>query len=141
MAEEEDKKPEKKVNEEDVELNLNDPEDFVKALGKEVPRPFTFGPIEFTELNVSEKQSPFDIDAQKQRIEECLGEFMSQPSCCIRGQEIEVKGRRFKRRSTMLKHGRFMQNLQVMPIFPKIVEAAEKSDEEDNIDRQGSEDD
>ena len=32
----------------------------------------------------------------------------------------------------MLKHGRFMQNLQVTPIYPKIVEAAV---EEDDIDR------
>lgn len=102
----------------DGDLNLNDPEDFAKALGKEVPRPFTFGPIEFSELNLTEQQKPFNVIDQKQRIVDCLDMHMAQPSCCIRGQTVEVKGRNLKRRSTMLKHGRFMQNLQVMPVFP-----------------------
>lgn len=39
---------------EDSELNLNDPDDFGKALCKEVPRPFTFGPVEYSELNLTE---------------------------------------------------------------------------------------
>ena len=49
---------------------------------------------------------------------------MQQPSCCIRGHNVEVRNRNFKRRTTMLKHGRFMQNLKVHPVYPKIVEAA-----------------
>ena len=67
--EEEKKKEEKQTIESDVgELNLNDPADFAKALAKEVPRPFTFGPIEFSELNLSESDIPFDAEKAKQLI-------------------------------------------------------------------------
>lgn len=38
---------------EDGDFDLNDPADFAKALSKECPRPFTFGPIEFDELNLT----------------------------------------------------------------------------------------
>ena len=31
----------------------------------------------------------------------------------------------------MLKHGRFMQNLKVSPVFPEIVEAAPEEDNEE----------
>lgn len=55
---------------------------------------------------------------------------MPQPSCCIRGHMVAIKGRNFKRRSTMLKHGRFMQNLQVTPVYPKIAEAVEEDDDD-----------
>lgn len=121
-------------------MNLNDPEDFAKALCQEVPRPFTFGPIEFTELNLKEESKAFDADAQKQRIIDSLDLHMDQPSCCIRGHIVEVKCRNFKRRSTMLKHGRFMMNLMVKPVFPKIVEAAADDDSQDNIERNGGSD-
>jgi hypothetical protein len=30
----------------------------------------------------------------------------------------------------MLKHGRFMQNLQVTPVYPKIAEAVEEDDDD-----------
>ena len=40
---------------EEGDLNLNDPVDFAKALSKECARPFTFGPIEFSELNLTEE--------------------------------------------------------------------------------------
>ena len=43
-------------------MNLNDPVDFAKALAKEVPRPFTFGPIEFTDLNLTEAQKSFNYE-------------------------------------------------------------------------------
>ena len=121
---------------EEGELNLNDPIDFEKALRKEVPRPFTFGPIEFTELNLTEAQKSFEINEQLQRIIDSLDLHMAQPSCCIRGHTVQVRGRNFKRRSTMLKHGRFMQNLKVSPVFPTIVQAAPE-EEEDNIDGEG----
>ena len=49
-------------------MNLNDPVDFAKALAKEVPRPFTFGPIEFSELNLSESEKPFPANEARQRI-------------------------------------------------------------------------
>merc|ERR1719469_62156 len=111
------------------DLNLNDPEDFAKALNKEVPRPFTFGPIEFGELDLSQERKAFDVNEQLQRIVDSLDLHMDQPSCCIRGHRIQVRNRSFKRRSTMLKHGRFMQNLQVTPVFPQIVDAAPEDEE------------
>ena len=103
----------------DGDLNLNDPADFAKAISKECPRPFTFGPIEFSELNAMDA---FDASAQKLRIIDSLDLHMPQPSCCIRGHTVQIKKRNFKRRSTMLKHGRFMQNLQVIPVYPKTME-------------------
>ena len=74
--------------EDDGELNLNDPDDFAKALIKEVPRPFTFGPIEFTELNLTEEQKPFEVNQHLERIIECLDAHLAQPSCCIRGHTV-----------------------------------------------------
>ena len=41
------------IDSEEGDLNLNDPVDFSKALQKECARPFTFGPIEFSELNLT----------------------------------------------------------------------------------------
>ena len=120
--EEEEKKDAKITTQsDDGDLNLNDPDDFAKALSKECPRPFTFGPIEFGELNLTEAEKPFNIDNEKLRIIDALDLQMQQPSCCIRGHTVQIKGRNFKRRSTMLKHGRFMQNLSVQPVFPKPV--------------------
>ena len=43
------------IGSDDGDLNLNDPLDFSKALVKECSRPFTFGPIEFSELNLTEE--------------------------------------------------------------------------------------
>ena len=131
-AEEEDKKQvQVTAPSEDGDLNLNDPADFAKALTKEVPRPFTFGPIEFSELNLTESEMPFDADGNKLRIIDSLDLHLQQPSCCIRGHTVQIKGRNFKRRSTMLKHGRFMQNLVVSPVYPKLVEAVEEEGEDE----------
>lgn len=55
---------------------------------------------------------------------------MQQPSCCIRGHTVQIKGRNFKRASTMLKHGRFMQNLEVQPVYPKPIEEVANDGEE-----------
>ena len=43
------------LDSQDGDLNLNDPMDFAKALMRECARPFTFGPIEFSELNLTEE--------------------------------------------------------------------------------------
>ena len=45
---------ESKLNEDDnKELDLTNPEDFEKALCERAPRRFTFGPIEFGDLGLS----------------------------------------------------------------------------------------
>lgn len=56
-AEEEEKRvPDFTIESEDGDYDLNNPEEFAKALAKECPRPFTFGPIEFSDLNMSEAE-------------------------------------------------------------------------------------
>ena len=114
---------------EDGDLNLNDPADFAIALSKECPRPFTFGPIEFNELNIPQSEREFDADGAKAKIIDSLDLQMAQPSCCFRGHTVTLKGRNFKRASTMLKHGRFMQNLLVQPVYPKPIEEVANDDE------------
>jgi len=99
-----------------------------------VPRPFTFGPIEFCDLNLTGAEKTFDADEQKMRIIDCLDTHLHQPSCCIRGHRVLIKGRNFKRPTTMLKHGRFMQNLQVCPVYPKIVEDEDVDEVDDASD-------
>lgn len=59
----------------DGDLNLNDPDDFAKALSKEVPRPFTFGPIKFEDLNAG--KDDFDVDSKLRTIIDCLDEHMA----------------------------------------------------------------
>lgn len=113
------------------ELDLNDPTEFAKALSRECPRPFTFGPIEFDELNLSPEEKAFNAEHARQSVIDCLDLHMPQPSCCIRGHTISIKERNFKRRSTMLKHGRFMRNMQVVPVYPKPVIEEDDEGEED----------
>ena len=55
---------------------------------------------------------------------------MDEASICIHGYNVKVKGRNFKRRSTMLKHGRFLKNLSISPVYPKIAEDDEGGAEE-----------
>ena len=38
---------------------------------------------------------------------------------CIHGFNVCVKRRTLKRRSTIVKHSRFLRNMEVLPIFPK----------------------
>ena len=47
---------------------------------------------------------------------------MGESQICLHGYVIKVKERTFKRGSTLLKHARFANNLQVMPVFPIIAE-------------------
>ena len=49
------------------------------------------------------------------RLDTAVGE----PIICIRGYEVLIKGRTLKRRTTILKHGRFLSNLTVVPNFPE----------------------
>jgi len=48
--------PDYTIESEDGDFDLNSPEEFAKALAKECPRPFTFGPIEFSDLNLNDKE-------------------------------------------------------------------------------------
>jgi len=39
---------------------------------------------------------------------------------CIHGYNVLAKGRRLKRTSTLLKHARFLNNLQITPVLPYV---------------------
>jgi len=56
-----------KQKEEERELDLNDSQDFAKAISKQVPRAFTFGPIEFADLDRA-----FNMEAALDMIINCL---------------------------------------------------------------------
>ena len=64
-----------------------------------------------------------------------LDTAIGQPIICIRGYEVLIKGKTLRRRSTVLKHGRFLQNLTVVPNFPEelepIGEAAGEGEEDE----------
>ena len=51
---------------------------------------------------------------------------------CVHGFATQVKGRRLKRRTSLLKHGRFLQNLTVTPLFPEepVPEVKDEGNEE-----------
>ena len=53
---------------------------------------------------------------------------------CIHGFKVKVKQRTLKRKSSLLKHARFLKNLEVYPVFPSepepIAEVAEGEEEE-----------
>lgn len=50
----------KPVEEERRELDLTLPKDFAIAIQRRAPRPFTFGPLEFSDLDKSSAELPFD---------------------------------------------------------------------------------
>lgn len=37
---------------------------------------------------------------------------------CIHGYNVTIKKRTLKRRSSIVKHSRFLRNLEVYPVFP-----------------------
>ena len=106
--------------EEKRELDLTNPDDFAQALREKVPRPFTFGPIELEGLDSDE----FDMNAAYDMILNYLEQVsvFGESQICLNGYNILAKGRTLKRSSTLLKHARFLSNLQVTPVYPIIGE-------------------
>lgn len=51
---------------------------------------------------------------------------------CIHGFNVTIKKRTLKRRSTIVKHSRFLRNLEVYPVFPPEPEPIIVEAEEDN---------
>lgn len=98
------------------ELDLTNPRDFAEAVREKVPRPFTFGPIDFDWLDSAE----FDMAAAYDLIIETLEQqsVFAEGQICVHGYNILAKGRTLKRSSTLLKHARFLNNLQVTPVYP-----------------------
>jgi hypothetical protein len=105
------------------------PADFGVALKERIARPFIFGPIEFTGL---------DMDPLPWNLPEVWGKVITQleltpylpEDLCLHGFTVTAKGRRLKRRSTIVHHSRFLRNMQVWPVFPPEPEPVVIAEEE-----------
>lgn len=51
---------------------------------------------------------------------------------CIHGYNVTIKKRTLKRRSSIVKHSRFLRNLEVYPVFPREPEPIHEVQEEQN---------
>ena len=95
------------------------PNEFAQAVQEKIPRPFIFGPIEFKELHLKEEEYPFDHTQVRASIEGVLQKTPIMPdNLCIHGFNVTVKNKTLKRRTTIVKHSRFLRNLEVTPVFP-----------------------
>lgn len=99
-------------------LDLFAPQQFEFALKTLYSRPFTFGPIIFDHLN---QQIDF-VEARQQVIDKLeSSDKVSSPGANIfvHGYRVTVKDRTLKRGSSLLKHGRFLANLEVQAVHPQ----------------------
>jgi len=56
---------------------------------------------------------------------------------CVHGYKVEVKERTLKRGTSMLKHSRFLPNLNVTPIWPPEPEPVEEVNEAEDANEEG----
>lgn len=99
----------------DEEYDLFLADQFQKALTHKFVRPFTIGPITFKEL-----QMTFDYEVQRKVVVSELEKTpsMKENNIFVHGLKVTVKDRNLKRGTSLLKHARFLQNLQITPILP-----------------------
>lgn len=111
-------------------FNLENKEEFGKALKAKIRMPFLFGSVEFAGLNLSEDEEPFDYLFERENVINILqrSSFLPQ-NLCIHGFRVMVKRRNLKRRTTLLKHSRFLRNMEVMPNPPPVKEEAREENE------------
>ena len=80
-----------------------------------------FGPVEFADLD----SDSFDATKQRNRVQKMLENrtMLSEPGnqIFVHGYRIMVKGRTMKRRTSVLKHSRYLKNLVVSPVYPEPV--------------------
>lgn len=97
-----------------------------------MPRPFIFGPVEFEGLDLADEEQPFEPEAQREHVTNALERSILLPSnLCVHGFKVKVKKRNLKRRSTLLKHARFLRNLEVLPVLPPEPEPVADGDNEE----------
>lgn len=90
-------------------FDINTKRGFEQILQKNIIRPFIFGPVEFEGLNLNENDNPFNADLQRERVVNVLERSVALPSnVCIHGFKVTVKRKTLKRRTTILKHARFL---------------------------------
>lgn len=100
----------------EIQFDLNAPNEFAAALKKKIGRRFTFGPITFTDLD-----QPIDAEATRQLVQDMLNGTESMQKAgeiLVHGLRIKVKDRTLKRGTSLLKHSRFLSNLEACPVFP-----------------------
>lgn len=117
-------------------FNLEDREEFAKALKSRVKMPFLFGSVEFSGLNLNEDEEPFDYLYERENVINILqrSSFLPQ-NTCIHGFRVMIKRRNLKRRTSLLKHSRFLRNMEVMPNPPPVkVEVREENEGEEQED-------
>ena len=70
-------------------------------------------------MHLSEEQEPFRAELVRQNVQEHLEKTPYLPEgVCIHGFNVTIKKRTLKRRSTVVKHSRFLRNLEIYPVFP-----------------------
>jgi hypothetical protein len=115
--------------EDDVQYDLFRPSEFSMALKKKFGRRFTFGPVDFNDLN-----KEFDGDAARKMVVDALEKStpFKQPGAqvCVHGHKVQVKERTLRRGTSLLKHSRFLNNLEVVPVYPPEPEPVAEANEE-----------
>lgn len=105
---------------------------FKDCLEYYVQRPFLFGPVEYEGLDLTDAQQAFAPEDARQRAIDILERGVQIPTdLCPHGYRVLVKGRNLKRRSSLLKHARFLRNLEVIPNMPPVREAVKEDGEEE----------
>ena len=105
------------VEEVEPKFDLFLPTEFSQALKRKFGRRFTFGPIHFNGLD-----QEFDEEKARQMVIDALQ--ASEPfksagaDVCVHGHKVQVKERTLRRGTSLLKHSRFLNNLEVVPIWP-----------------------
>ena len=89
-----------------------------------------FGPVRFKDLHLS-PEIPFDYLGERQNVLMALqSSSLNAKSVCVHGYQVKVKARNLKRRSSLLKHSRFLRNLEVIPNGPPPKEETKEEGEE-----------
>jgi hypothetical protein len=115
----------------DEDFDLTHPVSFQRALQARVTRPFIFGPVAFEGLDLAADDTPFDPEAERARVAAALERSPCLPDkLCTLGFKILIKKRNLKRRSSLLKHARFLRNLEALPILPDLPEPAGDGDDD-----------
>jgi hypothetical protein len=106
------------------------------TLKKTWPRPFTFGPVKFSDLNIEDPDVNAAGEVRRGQVSEHLTTMptVTETPILIHGVNVLVKKRKLKRRSSLLKHSRFLQNMTVTPNVPAPVSKLD-------LDGMGDEDD
>jgi hypothetical protein len=93
-----------------------------------------FGPIQFADLD----SDSFDGQKQRNRVQKMVESktVVAEPGnqIFVHGYRVMVKGRTLKRRTSILKHSRYLKNLVVSPVYPEpIVEVDDAEGDEEEV--------